>query len=658
MVSSLSFGLPRARPQTGQLVSRKSISSAESEPEVNWESVSGVITLLVDGHEELLEIDPECGPKVLTANGDMQFFELRNINACEVTAVEIPQKTWKDYTSSEKKVLSHLAAKKNHTMRAWAAPQLTQEGLLAQREALRAQEETAVRELANRCDKEMARTAIKWQPISFDVVTANHDKVAPGMFYGLEFPFSAKTLQEFGPDWLTEAFQKAGSLEQGNRVTHVKIERDIKVTAGNNAGKFLFSVRYARDRPGLHTKLFAKVPFAMTKDTKQDRLSSSVLKQPMDFFEINTYRLVETALPMKTPKFYFGDISNQTSNYILITERVPFVEIDGKKRSRALKAFEVEGPYDKCKDFELRSPAKEYYTVIMQVSARIAAFDKTGKMGSREFLALNFGTPPAPPGRPEAWGINPSGPSGGEAQAVMAKLKTAIQFFSETASVVFAPYVASESFIDKFTKTMMTFSAYTREIEFWKHEDLDYIALAHANLNVDNGYFWRDEAGRLDCGVLDWGGFGAGCLGHKIWWYLNCAEWEEIKSNLGHFLESFIATYKDSGGPSLDFASLELMAKLTCLGNLMFMVAAVPDCLRQCPASSWRTIKDRHDPRIAENVGGKSTLRTTLRVMDNGLRMIEELEADKELQKWIDTIWVGKFGKVAKTQNAIFGEGS
>ena len=105
-------------------------------------------------------------------------------------------------------------------------------------------------------------------------------------------------------------------------------------------------------------------------------------------------------------------------------------------------------------------------------------------------------------------------------------------------------------------------------------EDPDYVALSHANLNVDNAYYWRDEAstfpetlvmlghicilclwrtnknprwqevelgiqpfgsvlspqaGKLTCGVLDWGGFGASCLGHKLWWYFNCSEFEMLK---------------------------------------------------------------------------------------------------------------------------------
>ena len=33
-------------------------------------------------------------------------------------------------------------------------------------------------------------------------------------------------------------------------------------------------------------------------------------------------------------------------------------------------------------------------------------------------------------------------------------------------------------------------------------QDPDYVALAHSNLNVDNAYFWRDEAGTSGFEVL------------------------------------------------------------------------------------------------------------------------------------------------------------
>jgi len=94
---------------------------------------------------------------------------------------------------------------------------------------------------------------------------------------------------------------------------------------------------------------------------------------------------------------------------------------------------------------------------------------------------------------------------------------------------------------------------------------------------------------------------------------------------------------------------------LTALDNLSFMVAAVPNCIKQCPVKEWATIEDRHDPRVAGDIGGKSTLRTTLRVMDNGLRMIEELHADEELNMWEREVWIGEFNQAAKTSVMING---
>lgn len=102
-----------------------------------------------------------------------------------------------------------------------------------------------------------------------------------------------------------------------------------------------------------------------------DRLSSSVNKQPMELYELNTSRLLEATLPVKIPRFYFGDISNDSSNWILITEAVAFhdpspLDFQGKTLQQpkvALKPYEIEGPYDKCMDWCLRGDPKEYYLV-------------------------------------------------------------------------------------------------------------------------------------------------------------------------------------------------------------------------------------------------------------------------------------------------------
>ena len=47
-------------------------------------------------------------------------------------------------------------------------------------------------------------------------VMKNHEKLAPGMFYGLNFPWTEEMLlsPKFGAEWLTQAMHVAGTLSQ------------------------------------------------------------------------------------------------------------------------------------------------------------------------------------------------------------------------------------------------------------------------------------------------------------------------------------------------------------------------------------------------------------------------------------------------------------
>jgi len=189
----------------------------------------------------------------------------------------------------------------------------------------------------------------------------------------------------------------------------------------------------------------------------------------MDLHEINTYRLFEGSLPMETPKYYYGDISCTTSNFILITARVPFAEQQGKKQT--LQPFDVEGPYDKCKDFQLRGEPREYYMLLVCASAKIAGRHKAGEMGSEAFIHTSVGGPRAPPKSPELWGMDPDGFTGGVPDDVAGKVRTAVKFVAETARALFPEYVTTEAFQSKFTTALMKAIAYRAEIDFWKHSD-------------------------------------------------------------------------------------------------------------------------------------------------------------------------------------------
>jgi len=508
--------------------------------------------------------------------------------------------------------------------------------------------------IAARCEAEKARPPY-WQFVNNDVLQENNSKRAPGLFYGIEFPWNADMLAEFGPRWLTRAFHKAGTLPKNNKVTRVTVDKSVKVDAGNNASKFLFDVQYMWKADYLHTQLFAKIPFPFDGTTLTDRLSSSVNKQPMDLYEINTYRVLESSLPVKTPRFYFGDISNMTTNFILITERVPFAELGGRRED--LGPYEVEGPYEKCKDWMLRPPAKAYYLLTFQMQARIAGAHKSGWMGSQDFLRTHGLQREWPdPENPGLWGVNPAGSTGVAAGMARKKLEACLRFMSGPAKVIFPAYVAEETYQQKFVDTMLKYQAYLSEINYFKEHNPDYVALGHMNLNMDNAYFWRDESGNLDCGLLDWGGFSSNSIPHKLYWELNCAEFEDIAENLDEYINAFVEEYQRCGGPWLDHDTVRTGIVLTSFQNLYFMVESVPNCLRQCPEKEWATIQDRYDPRISANVGGKSTLRTTLQAMLNGVRIIEELKGDEVLEGWVQSFWTGVLQLPPKSEAIIKGE--
>merc|ERR1719189_2332752 len=93
--------------------------------------------------------------------------------------------------------------------------------------------------------------------------------------------------------------------------------------------------------------------------SRSDRMNSSINLQPGDLAEIDAYRLMEAKLPFPIPKFYFGDISNQSTNFILITELINYGS--KTKQKSDFKAMEAEPAYEKFFDDEQFTDASEYY---------------------------------------------------------------------------------------------------------------------------------------------------------------------------------------------------------------------------------------------------------------------------------------------------------
>merc|ERR1719329_1644173 len=139
-------------------------------------------------------------------------------------------------------------------------------------------------------------------------------------------------------------------MPKDNRVTAITAAREF---VGGGAGlKAILRVEYEKDDPSLHKDLFVKLPHK----AGSDRYFVSCMWNH-DRPEIIFYIWLEGMTPFRIPKFYFGDISASTTNYVLITECIPYAEV-GKKD---FAPFEIEPPYNKFKDWELPPPGAPVY---------------------------------------------------------------------------------------------------------------------------------------------------------------------------------------------------------------------------------------------------------------------------------------------------------
>jgi hypothetical protein len=70
---------------------------------------------------------------------------------------------------------------------------------------------------------------------------------------------------------------------------------------------------------------------------------------------------------------------------------------------------------------------------------------------------------------------------------------------------LFPTNLTSPTLFAKLDREVGRFLAHESTIKRFLQSDPKLIALCHWNANIDNAWFWRDEAGVLQCGLLDWG---------------------------------------------------------------------------------------------------------------------------------------------------------
>lgn len=443
--------------------------------------------------------------------------------------------------------------------------------------------------IEERCQKEWARTGLaQWSGVSMEQFQANYMKEEKGMRYGMNFPHTPELLtsSKYGAAWMTKAFHAAGTIPKDNKVS--KIIGTKPLTGGGACLKALIEIQYAKPDPNLATKLFMKYPFDYeNKLQRSDRMNSSVMIQGMEIAEIDSYRLLECYLPFPMPRFYFGDVSNETTNFIIITDLVKWG--DKKKKLADFKPFEVEPAYDKFLDDDQFENPIEYYRLMTSSNATMAGWYKAGKFGTPEELGYFFpdGSQGAPPPLQDA--------------ELQRKIKMGEEFITNVGKVLFPKDLLTDWHVKEWKRVLALYNCYSGEAAWFAGANPDYTAIMHGNMNPDNTWWWRNEQKELQIGVLDWGGLSKVAFGPKLWWSYYACEFHMLENHLDELLQLFIDTYAKEGGTALDKEILRRDFFLSALNQAVGILGAIPMIYRVIPKKVWDTVKDRHDQRLQDN---------------------------------------------------------
>jgi hypothetical protein len=417
---------------------------------------------------------------------------------------------------------------------------------------------------------------------------ADNPDFVPGRELGLAFPTNLSALAAGGAEFLTEAFRSTGAIAPDNRVTGVT--RFEEFFGGGMGRKALLSVTYAKPERHLHQDLFVKLPRDFGDPLRE---GFAPLMAPEARLALLSRR---PDFPVRTARCYFADFDPQSCTGLLITERIAY----GQNR--------VEPALDKCLDYELTDPAP-HYSALARALGALAGSDRAGRLGD---IDASF---------PFEYGAAVDGDripfDGAELDRKLERLRQ----FAEMAPRLFQAGLEEPAFLDRFAAEAPLVLAHEPAIRAYLAGAPDYIALCHWNMNLDNAWFWRDPAGELQVGLLDWGGVGRMNIANALFGLTCGAELDFIDAHRGALIRTVVEAYGEAGGPALDPRTLDLMNRLAiALLGLAWMMDAPAIVASQAP--DYARAADRRDPIIRDDFLARAQLQLLMGFL-NAWRSLE-----------------------------------
>jgi hypothetical protein len=428
---------------------------------------------------------------------------------------------------------------------------------------------------------------------------SNSIDFVPGDDTGLSIPAHGAAMRGGGEALLTRAFRRFGSISDSNRVK--RITRWERCAGGSTGQKFYLSVEYERPEPHLHADLFVKFSRDFTDRIRDDRG-----KYEMEL-EVRLAALSRLdSFPIRVPKPYFADYHGASKTGVLITQRIAF----------GVEGIEPHRP--KCLDYEMQD-ALAHYKTILRALARIAAAHKSGRLSPD--IAERF-----PYDQDAATKAAPIGYD----EVQMHELVRQYAGFAARCPQLLPVSIRRPEFIAGLDRDTCRVLEHEVTIKRFLQSNSNLIALCHWNAQIDNAWFWRDDAGNLQCGLLDWGRVNRMNVAFSLWGCL-CGADQEIWD--GHF-EELLAFFTDEfhahGGSRIDIAELKLHLLLyMALMGVSYFMASPSRILLRMPGAVHAS--GPRDPKFHVN----ETARTNLHCLSIFLSLWEKERFGQVLDQFL-----------------------
>jgi len=215
-----------------------------------------------------------------------------------------------------------------------------------------------------------------------------------------------------------------------------------------------------------------------------------------------------------------------------------------------------------------------------------------------------------------------------------------LSFVAECAAPLFGPTLGARSTLERIKAEFVAMAPYLTAAQRYVASKPELHALAHANLQIDNAFFWRasDERDpdkvRLECGLLDWYNVSRAPAAGVWMLCLSGVEPDVLARHEEGLMRCYSEEFHKYGGALLDPNELRLQFRLsfcaTFVGNLQFIET---DIKREGPSrAEWAKITDRWD----ELIMGRFNVRCRVIAIMQLLAFYEAVPVHATFMEWVN----------------------